>query len=1118
MPSRFAFLLALCLLVPALVLVATPSDAKKSKEAAGEPETDDERMTTATFSGLALRGIGPALTSGRISDIAVHPENRKIYYVAVASGGVWKTINAGTTWTPIFDGQGSYSIGCVTLDPNDPNVVWVGTGENNSQRSVGYGDGVYKSVDGGKSWKNVGLEESEHIGKIVVDPRDSDVVYVAAQGPLWRAGGDRGLYKTADGGATWELVLEAEEQAEHTGVSDLVFDPRDPDVLYASTYQRRRRVWTLINGGPGSAIYKSTDAGANWSKLSNGLPAEDMGRIGLAISPADPDVLYAIVEAARDAGGFFRSVDRGATWEKRNDYVSGSPQYYNEIIPDPLDVDRVYSMDTWMMVTEDGGATFQQVPETTKHVDSHALWIDPDDTDYLLSGCDGGVYESFDRAATWDFKANLPITQFYKGTVDNDFPFYNVYGGTQDNFTLGGPARTKNQHGITNREWIVTLGGDGFEPQVDPENPDIVYSQWQNGGLHRIDLKSGELLDVRPRTAPGEDPPRWNWDSPLLISPHSNTRLYYAAQRVYRSEDRGNSWQAISPDLTRQLDRNALEVMGRVWSVDAVAKNRSTSFYGNVVSLSESTLVEGLLYAGTDDGLIHLLEPGADDWRKIEATQADEGALRDIPELSYVDHVEASRHDENTVYAAFNDHKSGNFAPYVLKSTDRGATWTAIHGDPEDGGLPARGSVYSLAEDHEDPDLLFVGTEFGVFFTVDGGGRWVQLQGGMPVIAVRDLEIQRRENDLMAATFGRGFYILDDYTPLRHIDKEALEQEALLFPVKKTWMYIEALPLGLPGKSFQGDAFYTAPNPPFGAIFTYYLKDAIESRAEQRHKKEKEIRDDGGDVHYPSWDELRAEDHEAAPAIVLTVRDAAGDVVRCLTGPTAAGFHRVAWDLRYPPPEPASLMPFVPPNPFVDPHRGPMVVPGTYSVSIAKSVDGVVTPLGESRSFVTEPLGVATLPAEDKAAVLAFQKQTADLHRAVLGTIHFASEVQNRLDLALVALRDTPAAGPELSDRVRTLLDQLRELRVELEGDQVIRSRSEPVPPSISSRVNILLGGWTSSSAPTQTHRDSFAHAESAFTGVLGKLRALVADLEMLEDEMEELGAPWTPGRIPQWP
>ena len=562
----------LCLPLSIVVLLlAVPAVAKKKAKEETKPEAAEKALSASDFEGLRLREIGPAIASGRVGDLAVDPTDPKRYFVAVASGGVWLTTNAGTTWEPVFDGEGSYSIGCVTLDPNDPLVVWVGTGENNSQRSVGYGDGVYKSVDGGRTWKHMGLETSEHIGKIVVDPNDSDTVYVASQGPLWSAGGERGLYKTTDGGETWNLVLEI---SEHTGVSDLVLDPRDSQVLYASAYQRRRRVWTLINGGPESGLHKSTDGGETWTELTNGLPSGDIGRIGLAISPADPDVLYAIVEAAGEEGGFYRSRDRGGNWEKRSPYVSLSPQYYQEIYADPHDVNRVYSMDVWMMVTEDGGATFQQVGEAYKHVDNHALWIDPADTDHLLAGCDGGMYETFDRGATWDFKANLPVTQFYKVAVDNAEPFYNVYGGTQDNFTLGGPSRTINQNGITNREWIVTLGGDGFQTRVDPEDPNIIYSQAQYGVLVRFDKRSGEQLDIQPQAAPGEDALRWNWDSPLIISPHHPHRLYFAAQRLFRSDDRGNRWTAVSDDLTRQLDRNRLEVMNEVWSVDGVAKNR----------------------------------------------------------------------------------------------------------------------------------------------------------------------------------------------------------------------------------------------------------------------------------------------------------------------------------------------------------------------------------------------------------------------------------------------------------------------------------------------------------------------------------------------------------------
>ena len=1096
--------LSLVLFVLGLLTAAATLAAPKRKQNAEPEPVEKDVLSAKTFEGLTLRSIGPALTSGRISDIAVDPRNRKIYYVAVASGGVWKTSNAGTTWKPIFDDQGSYSIGCVTIDPDNPLTVWVGTGENNSQRSVGYGDGVYKSVDGGASWEKMGLENSEHIGKIVVDPRDSAVVYVAAQGPLWGPGGDRGLFKTIDGGATWKKVLEI---SDNTGVSDVVLDPRDPDVLYAAAYQRRRRVWTLINGGPESAIYKSTDAGANWTKLENGLPKEDMGRVGLAISPAEPDVVYAIIEAAGDAGGFYRSADAGANWDKRSDYVSRSPQYYQEIIADPRDVDRVYSNDTWLHVTEDGGKTFTKVPETYKHVDNHALWIDPEDTDYLLAGCDGGVYESFDRGATWYFKANLPVTQFYKITVDNDAPFYNVYGGTQDNFTLGGPSRNVSEHGISNRDWYVTRGGDGFQTRVDPEDPNILYSQAQYGNLVRFDRRSGEQLDIQPQPGAGEPPLRFNWDSPLIISPHSHNRLYFGANRLFRSDDRGDTWRAVSPDLTRQIDRNRLQVMGRVWSVDAVSKNRSTSFYGNIVSLAESPLEEGLIYVGTDDGLVQVTEDGGANWRAVETFPG-------VPERTYVGYLVASQHEADTVYAALNNHKSADFKPYVLKSADRGRTWTSIAGD-----LPERGSVYSLAEDHVELGLLFAGTEFGLFFTLDGGGKWVRLEGGLPTIAVRDLAIQQRENDLVAGTFGRGFYILDDYSPLRGLTREALEQEALLFPVKKTWMYVPARPLELRGKSFQGDAWFSAPNPPFGAVFTYYLEDELTTREKRRQKVEKEKLEKGEPVFYPSWEELRAEDREEEPAILLTVTDADGNVVRRLTGPTKAGFHRIAWDLRYPPSTPTRLEPFPTDNPFRDPPIGPMAVPGTYTVSQAKRVDGRVTPLGEPQSFETVPLGTATLGAEDKALLLAFQQKVGRLQRAVLGAVESADEAQKRLDFIKRALLDTPGAEPGLGDRTRALETRLKDLQVELTGDETISSRNEPSPPSVRSRVERIVGGqWTSTSAPTQTNRDAYSIAGQAFARVLEGLRTLIEeDLVGLEDALEAAGAPWTPSRVPRW-
>jgi photosystem II stability/assembly factor-like uncharacterized protein len=874
--------------VLAIFLFLTPfsTAAEKKKEAEKKPEAakaaEPEKkggLTADTFSGLQFRLIGPAVASGRVIAFAVNPKNPAEYYVGVASGGVWKTTNDGTTWTPVFDGEGSYSIGWVVLDPYDPSVVWVGTGESNSQRSVGYGDGVYRSDDGGKSWKNLGLKKSEHIGRIVIDPRDSKVVYVAAEGPLWGPGGDRGLYKTTDGGATWKAVLTV---SENTGVVDVAIDPLNPDILYAAAYQRRRHVFTLIDGGPESALYKSTDAGANWTKLKSGLPTEDMGRMGLAVSPADPNVVYATIEAANGKGGVFRSTDKGATWERRNEFDVGA-MYYGQIIPDPKNVDRVYVMNVYVRASDDGGKTLHRINEVNHHGDNHALWIDPDNTKHCLMGSDGGVAETLDGFTSWQFKANLPTVQFYDVAVDNALPFYNVCGGTQDNYSWCGPSRTKNVNGIMNSDWFVTTGGDGFRSQVDPEDPNTVYSESQYGVLVRYDKRTGQELVIQPAEGKGEPPLRWNWDSPLIISPHSHTRLYFAANRLFRSDDRGNTWKAISGDLTRQTDRNKLPVMGKVWGPDAVAKNQSTSFYGNIVALAESPRKENLVYAGTDDGLIQVTTDGGSAWTKYDK-------FAGVPETTYVSRLAASSHDATTVYAAFDSHKNEDFKPYLLKSTDMGKTWASIAGD-----LPENGPVLGFAEDPVNPNLLFAGTEFGAFFTVDGGKKWIRLKGGLPTVAVRDMVIQARENDLVIATFGRGFYILDDITPLRQVKPETLLQDEALFPVKDALLYIERHPLGGTRKAFQGDALYTADNAPFGATFTYYLKEKLKTKKERRQEAEKEAAKKNQTLPYPTADELRAEAEASKPELYLMVYDESGAPIHRVEAAVGEGFHRVAW-------------------------------------------------------------------------------------------------------------------------------------------------------------------------------------------------------------------------------
>lgn len=540
------------------------------------PSIGQDTIPESVYGGLSFRNLSPAFVSGRISDFAVNPDNPSEYYVAVASGNIWKTTNNGTTYEPVFDKYSVYSIGCLAMDPNNSNVVWAGTGENNHQRSVSYGDGVYKTVDGGKSWKHMGLKESMHIGMIAIDPRNSDVVYVAAEGSVWGPGGDRGLYKTIDGGENWEKIFEV---SENTGVNNVVLSPDNPDIVYITTEQRRRRTQIRIGGGPESNVYKSTDAGQKFRKLTNGIPSVHKGGMGIAVSPVDPNVVYLMVEAAMDKGGFFKSVDRGESFTRMSDYNT-SGQYYGEIFCDPVDVNTVYAPETYSHFTVDGGKTWKRMGNNHRHVDDHALWVDPADTDHYMIGGDGGVYETFDRGNHFIHKTNLPVTQFYRVTVDNAEPFYFVYGGTQDNSSLGGPSSSLFSDGISRAEWVITLGGDGFWQAVDPDDPNIVYSEYQYGNVYRHDKKSGEITNIKPRERLGEQTYKWNWNTPLILSKHSKTRLYMAANKVFKSEDRGNSWEVISDDITANIPRDSFPVMDHYWSVDAVAKNVSTSLYG----------------------------------------------------------------------------------------------------------------------------------------------------------------------------------------------------------------------------------------------------------------------------------------------------------------------------------------------------------------------------------------------------------------------------------------------------------------------------------------------------------------------------------------------------------
>lgn len=1085
-----------------ITVLSLSLSAQKKSSAPPPKEEAKEVFTSSLFNGLKFRSVGPAITSGRVADIAVNPNNISEYYVAAAAGGVWKTSNAGVTYEPVFDGEGSYSIGCLAIDPSNTNVVWVGSGENNNQRSVAYGDGLYKSEDGGKSWKNVGLKNSEHIGRIAIDPTNGDIVYVAAYGPLWNSGGERGIYKTTDGGKTWKQVLFV---SEHTGFNEVMVDPRNPNIVYAAAHQRQRKIFTYIGGGPETALYKSTDGGTTWNKIMNGLPGGDLGRIGINYSPVNPDVLFCVIEASEGKGGTFKSTDRGASWEKQGSYFT-SGNYYNKIYCDPKDINKVFVINTYFGVSKDGGKTFSILGEKNKHIDNHVIWINPHNTNHYLVGCDGGVYESFDAGENWNFKANLPITQFYKVATDNGFPFYHIHGGTQDNFSLGGPSRTLSANGIFNSDWYFTSLGDGFESQVDQSNPDIVYAQAQYGALTRYDRKSGEYLFIQAQEPKGAPAYRWNWDAPLVISQFDNKRIYHAANKVLRSDDRGNSWKEISGDLSRQIDRNKLPVMGKVWSMDAIAKNQSTDIYGQITALTESKYDENILYAGTDDGLIHVTTDGGKNWMKVDN-------IPGVPERSYVNQIITSQYDKNTAYVTFNNHRNGDFKPYVFKTTDGGKSWKAIQNN-----LPERGSVYSIAEDHVNRNLLFVGTEFGVFVSVDGGDKWIQLKGGLPTIAVRDLEIQKRENDLVIATFGRGFYVLDDYTPLRTITKEAIEKPATIFPVKDAWMYVQSVPLGVRGKGFQGESFFTTPNPKVGAVFTYHLKDEIKTIKEKRRAAEAEKIKKGEALSYPPADSLRLEDEQPAPHLLFTVTDENGNVVRRMKAPAKKGLNRIVWDFRTAPFGPVDFTPFDESFAFSSPDQGYMALPGTYKVSLSKFEDGAYTELVTPQSFKAVTLNTATLPATDKKALDDFCKKVGELSRVLQATDNYRGELVNKLRYMKQAVLDAPKQPTEISKQIRELEIRLNTVNRLLNGDASLARREFETAPSISSRVFYAIGSlWNTTAAPTQTQIQSYETAAAEFTPVYNELRAIATEVKKLEDILEKNGAPYTPGRMPEW-
>lgn len=1043
------------------------------------------------FSGLKFRNIGPAMTSGRIADIAIHPENENVWYVAVGSGGIWKTTNAGTTWKSLFDNEKVYSMGCVTIDPNNPHTIWVGSGENVGGRHAGFGDGIYVSHNDGKSWKNMGLENSEHLSKIIVHPENSDILWVASQGPLWSKGGQRGVYKTIDGGKTWNRTLGDDAWV---GATDLLIDPNNADVLYAATWQRHRTVAGYLGGGPGSGLHKSTDGGETWKPLKNGIPKSNLGKIGLAMSPFNSEVIYAAIELDRRKGGVFITKNGGTTWTKQSDAVGGGtgPHYYQEIIASPHHEGTLFMMNNAALISTDHGKTFTNMKRSNQHSDSHALVFKKSDPNYLLIGTDGGLYESFDHTNSWKYVRNLPITQYFKIAVDDALPFYNVYGGTQDNGSHGGPSRTISSDGIASADWWKTLGADGAQTATEPGNPDITYGEFQQGALWRIDSKTQETVFIQPQAREGDPYERFNWDAPIVVSSHNPKRLYFASQRVWKSEDRGDSWQPISGDLTLNEERVTFPYYGKSQSWDNAWDVFAMSNYNTITSLAESPKQEGLIYAGTDDGLIQVTENGGTSWKKFSLNN-----IKGVPETPFVNDVRADLFDANVVYAALDNHKYGDYKPYIIKSTDKGKSWKLINGD-----LPEKLLIWRLVQDHVKKDLLFAATEFGVYVTTNGGTNWMKLKSGMPTIPIRDITIQRRENDLIAGSFGRGIFILDDITPLRNFSPSMNNTEATLFPVKTTHWYRQHNRVGS-----QGDAEWIAKNPPFGANFTYYMPNKIKSKKDLRKEKEKK-----GDAKFPGWDALEEESRQDVPSILLVIKDANGKVVNTVKGTNKKGFNRVSWNLSYPSKSGERLR--APRGRRGFGGGGVMVTPGSYTVTLVKQMDGSQTVLQGPESFNVVPLLEGALPRKPYQEIDTFREATFAFQQDLTATNIELSKSQQTVDAMLRALKKATSPSNDLYSRLHDVKTALLDIDKELHGNPIKGEIGERSDPTASDGNSLGWRALGNTYGPTEEHKGLLRRVQSQLKKVKAKLTPIVnTTLPALENDLKRAGAPWIEGQ-----
>ncbi|HSF39743.1 MAG TPA: hypothetical protein VLT87_08120 [Thermoanaerobaculia bacterium] len=1027
------------------------------------------------LAGMKARSIGPAGMSGRVAAIAAVESDPDVVYVGAASGGVWKSVNGGLTWEPVFDDQPVASIGAVAVFQPNPDVVWVGTGEGNPRNSVSVGNGIYRSLDGGRTWTHLGLDKTERIYRIVLHPKNPEVAWVSALGRLWGENPERGVWKTTDGGKTWSRVLYVDER---TGASDLVIDPENPNKLFASMWQFRRWPWFFKSGGPGSGLYVTYNGGTTWKKITedDGLPKGELGRIGLAIAPSSPDVVYAMVEASKSA--LLRSEDGGKTWKTVNDRydVNPRPFYFGDIRVDPELPNRVYSLDYEVRVSDDGGKTFASlIPFALIHGDHHALWIDPRNPERMYVGNDGGVAVSHDRGKSTAFVANLPLAQYYHVAVDLETP-YNVYGGLQDNGSWRGPSAVWQQGGIRNHAWLVVGQGDGFDVQPDPADAMTGYSMWQGGNLGRYDLKKGELREIKP-PAPSGVKLRFNWNAGLAIDPFEPGTIYYGSQFLHKSTDRGETWTIVSPDLTSNNPEWQKQDESGGLTPDVTAAENFTT----ILAIAPSAVERGVIWVGTDDGRVHVTRDGGKSWTSVEKN------VPGVPANTWVPHIRASKFKGGSAFIVFDNHRRSDWTTYAYRTDDYGKSWTPL------ATKDVRGYALSIEQDPVKENLLFLGTEWGLWFTLDGGRRWMKWTHGVPTVAVADLVIHPRDHDLVIATHGRALYVLDDIRPLRTLSEETLAKPIHLYEIADAQQHSqspEAGGFGLGSGEFRGQ------NRAYGALLAFSLSDPKlplpddekerarkeeereakrKAEAQEQPKTAREMKaPEGPEGAAPSQPAEGAEE-ESAPKAEIRIEDAAGKAVRTFKAPVTRGLNRVVWDLSrnagkpYPAAEP----------PLEDP-AGFQVMPGTYRVTVkygGQEAKGTVRVLPDPRVQNT---------AEDWQKREAALERTVALHGLVAEAAQRIRKTRADVDSILARHREDLKARDQgastQKDALTEAAGKLQEGLTKLERRLWVPYDIVGIVPQndVASRLFYVQGYIASSwSPPSPSHLEYLSQAEA---------------------------------------